>query len=260
MEAVVIDKAREIIPLPQLLVLQRQGASRNLAVVIAHELNNMLSVIMASAELAGRAVERAEDPSRDLGRVGEAAERAAELLGDFLRFTGQRAADEEDLEPSEVIASMSRLLDRSARRGIRLGLHLEPTGHVRILRAALEASVLGLVDNAREALSGSGEISIVSEPRHLDGAAAVALGLPPGSYASVRVKDSGPGLSGELLRRAWEPYFTTKSVGESAGLGLTAVRAFARAAGGTVVLTALPQGGTTAELLLPLTGPQQTAP
>jgi signal transduction histidine kinase len=242
-------------PSPQLAALQRQAVSTNLALSVAHEVNNMLSVIMASVELAGRAVAEVEDPAADLARVEEAAQRAAQVLADFLRFAGQRVSGEEALEPAQVIRDLSCLLDRIARRGIALRLLLEPTGQVRVARARLEATLLALVDNARDAVSGNGDISVVCRQRTLALPEAQACGLEPGSFASILVTDSGPGMSSDLVRRAAEPYFTTRACTASAGLGLSAAQAFAREAGGCLLLSSEIGHGTTAELVLPLIEP-----
>jgi signal transduction histidine kinase len=243
---------RDLPPQAQLAVLQKQEVSSNLSLSVAHEINNMLSVIMASAELAGRVVERGQNPTVDLERVEEASQRAAQVLGDFLRFVGQSATVAEEVEPSEVIRGLSRLLDRSVRRGIALRMELEPTGPVRVVRATLEGSVLGLVDNAREALACTGEIVLVCRERAITAQEAEHMGVAQGRFASIRVTDSGPGMSPELLRQALEPYFTTKGRGTSTGLGLTAAKAFCDASGGDLLLSSEPGRGTTAEILLPL--------
>lgn len=250
-----LERQREQVPQPPLAhlsAIQRQAVTTNLAAAVAHEVNNMLSVIMASAELAGRGMERTQDAADDLERVREASERAAEVLGDLLRFSGVSADVLEVLEPSTVVAEMSRLIKSAVRRGIQVGLELETTGPVQVAREQLEATLLCLIDNAREALAGSGRITIVSQPREIGAHEAEALGIAVGTYASIRVKDTGPGMSLDVLRHASEPYFTTKPTTAAAGLGLTAARAFSRAAGGGLLLTSAPGRGTTAELLLPL--------
>lgn len=236
----------------RLSAVQRQAVTTNLAAAVAHEVNNMLSVIMASAELASRGLGRAQDPKDDLERVGEASERAAEVLSDLLRFLGKRGEQAEELEPAKILLELSRLVESGVRRGIQLRLRLEATSPVRVVRPHFEASVLGLIDNAREALGGTGSISLMSEQRQVLDDEARALELSPGRYASIRVSDTGPGMCSEVLARASDPYFSTKTKLAGAGLGLTAVRAFARASGGGLLLTSAPGRGTTAELLLPL--------
>lgn len=240
------------VPAARLNAVQRQAVTTNLAAAVAHEVNNMLSVIMASAELATRSLDRAQDPKDDLERVGEASERAAEVLGDLLRFLAKRGEQAEDLEPEQALLELSRLVESGVRRGIQLRLRLEATPPVRVVRSHFEASVLSLIDNAREALGGTGTISLVTEQRELSAEEAAALDLDPGKYASIRIADSGPGMCSEVLKCASEPFFTTKVKVASAGLGLTAVRAFARASHGGLALTSAPGQGTTAELLLPL--------
>ena len=254
--------AVEDLPPSRLSAVQRQAVTTNLAAAVAHEVNNMLSVIMASAELASRGLDRAQDPKDDLERVGEASERAAEVLGDLLRFLGKRGEQVEEIEPGKVLHDLSRLVESGVRRGIQLRLRLEATPPVRVVRSHFEASVLGLIDNAREALGGSGSISLVTEQRQVSEDEARALDLPTGRYASIRVSDSGPGMCSEVLARASDPYFTTKAKIAGAGLGLTAVRAFARASDGGFLLTSAPGRGTTAELLLPLaaTSPGRNQP
>src|SRR5690606_21442852 len=110
----------------------------------------------------------------------------------------------------------------------------------------LESVVLNLVINARDALRGSGRITMSAQP-----ATAVPADLPPGSYVSVRVSDDGPGIPADIGDKVFEPFFTTKPIGEGTGLGLSMTYGFARQSGGTARVHSVPGQGTTIELLLP---------
>jgi CheY-like chemotaxis protein len=112
-----------------------------------------------------------------------------------------------------------------------------------------ESAVLNLIVNARDAMSGSGRLTLatanLTSPKDVD--------LPPGDYVLLSLSDTGAGMTSEVLARAFEPFFSTKEVGKGSGLGLSMVYGFAKQSGGTVRIASVPGAGTTVSLYLPRT-------
>jgi CheY-like chemotaxis protein len=131
-------------------------------------------------------------------------------------------------------------------------LHSPDIWCVEIDPSQLEASVLNLAVNARDAMPEGGRLTIEVDNAHLDDDfSAQNPDVPPGQYAMVRVRDSGHGMSAETVARVFEPFFTTKEVGRGTGLGLSMVYGFVKQSGGHVLLDSAPGAGTTITMLFP---------
>jgi CheY-like chemotaxis protein len=133
-------------------------------------------------------------------------------------------------------------------------------------RNQLEAAILNLVINARDAITGSGDIGVVFTNRTLTEAEALCYGpeaIAPGDYVGIAVTDTGAGMPDNVARQALEPFFTTKAAGAGTGLGLSQTYGFATQSGGTIRITSVQGQGTTVEILLPRAAspvPQQALP
>ena len=128
----------------------------------------------------------------------------------------------------------------------------DDVGRVEVDANQLEASILNLVINARDAMDQTGMVTITVENVTAPLASRdLRLDLPAGEYVAIRVADNGAGMSEEVRRRAFEPFFTTKGVGQGTGLGLSQVYGFSRQSGGRVAITSAPGAGTTVHLFLP---------
>lgn len=219
---------------------------------LAHEFNNLLAVIVASLDLAERALERGADPEGDLRRARLAAQRSSETVAEVLRYSLGRAAQEEVSDPGEVVRELSRLAEVSLGTGDALVLDIEPTGRVACSPTQLETAILNLVLNARDAISPGGEIRVRVTELELGAEDAVEFGLTAGFFARIDVSDTGAGIPLVVRDRVFEPFFTTKRPGRGTGLGLSSVRAFARAVGGEATLVSSEGHGTTVTLHLPL--------
>ena len=128
----------------------------------------------------------------------------------------------------------------------------DDVGRTEVDANQLEASILNLVINARDAMDQTGMVTITVENVTAPLASGdLRLDLPAGEYVAIRVADNGAGMSEEVRRRAFEPFFTTKGVGQGTGLGLSQVYGFSRQSGGRVAITSAPGAGTTVHLFLP---------
>ena len=215
---------------------------------LAHDFNNLLQVAQGSFDLIMRKPEDAERVAR-LARNGmQATERGAKLTAQLLAFS---RAQKLELRPTDVvarIAGMAEILRTSVGPLIRvsidaggdgLGAMADPT--------QLEMALLNLAINARDAMPEGGELIVtVAEKTVSDD-----TDLAPGGYVEIRVSDTGTGMPEAVAARAFEPFYTTKGLGQGTGLGLSQVYAMARQAGGTARIERHAGPGTTIVLMLP---------
>jgi CheY-like chemotaxis protein len=219
---------------------------------IAHDFNNLLMVMTNSFDTIrrhpqerGRVVKIAENGL-------QAAERGAQLTRQLLTFARRQALRPETVNPNQRLRAMERAIRRALGDTLRLIMTLDAAPHpVKMDVAEFETAVLNLVANARDALLPKGGTVTVSSRNQMLMAATAAAGLLPGEYIVVTISDDGPGMTPEIASRAFEPFFTTKDFGRGAGLGLSQVYGFARAAGGEAVIQSSPGFGTRVELWLP---------
>ncbi len=239
---------------------QKMQAVGQLTGGVAHDFNNMLTAIMANLELLERRVP-AEDPkaARLLAGAMAGAERAARLTSQLLSFSRLQRLEPQAIDPETVIAGMHDLLARSL--GERWSLHVEareaPAWRCLADRNQLELALLNLVLNARAAMPDGGAVTIGIADRQVDADALAAFRLldeetpEPGEYVVISVADTGHGMTDAVRRRAIEPFFTTRGLGEGTGLGLSQAYGFLRQSGGALHIASAAGQGTRVDLLLP---------
>jgi signal transduction histidine kinase/CheY-like chemotaxis protein len=235
----------------QLRQVQKMEAVGQLTGGIAHDFNNMLAVVVGGLDLARL---KLRGPRREvelhLDSALEGANRAAALTRRLLAFARAEPLLPEGIAPAELIGGMLDLVDRTI--GERIQVHTrfaEQPWHVWADENQLENAIVNLCVNARDAMDGSGELSIaVDNVRLNDGEAGQ---LPEGEYVRISVTDTGSGIPPEHLERVFEPFFTTKPVGKGTGLGLSQIFGFARQSGGDVTIESELGKGTTVSIFLP---------
>ena len=231
--------------------VQKMEAVGQLTGGIAHDFNNMLAVVTGGLELAQRQLAR--DPAavrRHLESAAEGAARAAALTRRLLAFSREEQLKPESVEVAQLVAGMRDLLDRTLGDGVTVWMRDQGRGwRVRADRVQLENALLNLAVNARDAMNGRGELTVVTGTATL-GAHAVG-DCSGGDYVTVAVSDTGCGMSADVAERVFEPFFTTKEVGKGTGLGLSQLFALVRQMGGHVGITTAPGEGTTVTLHLP---------
>ncbi|EKE44582.1 Signal transduction histidine kinase [Oceaniovalibus guishaninsula JLT2003] len=224
---------------------------------VAHDFNNLLMAIRSSLDLVRRRLGDDAEAKGYIDNAQEAAARGAGLTQRMLAF-----ARKQDLRPDAVVLDdalrdLRGLLERSVGPGVEIGIEVAAgIPPVRVDRNQLEMAVLNLAVNARDAMGGSGRLTLTAA-RADDAAVA---DLPPGDYVALAVGDTGAGMDATTLAQALEPFFTTKGVGEGTGLGLSMVHGLAMQSGGTFVLESMPGQGTTATLILPVAEVPAAAP
>jgi signal transduction histidine kinase/CheY-like chemotaxis protein len=220
---------------------------------IAHDFNNLLTVVLGNLQTAQRQLASSEASlGRALDNAMRGAERAAGLTNRLLAFARRQPLEPRSVDVNVLVEGMSDLLQRTLGEEIRvsttLGRGLWP---VDVDPTELEAAILNLAVNARDAMPEGGDLRIVTaNVGPYDKAQAAQLNLRPGAYVAIMIEDSGVGMGDEVLKQVFEPFFTTKG-GRGTGLGLSQVYGFATQSGGMVALQSAPGRGTAARIYLP---------
>jgi signal transduction histidine kinase/CheY-like chemotaxis protein len=250
----IADRARTEAALHQAQKLQAVG---QLAGGIAHDFNNMLATILGSLELMERRIQTGalgadpEEVSRQetlIARASQAVQRGAQLTSRLLAFSRRQRLDVRPTDLNRLIGDLVGLAAGTLGRSITVRTDLAPDPWAALADPSqVEAAILNLCLNARDAMPRGGELLIATGHDSVTDAA--AAGVPPGDYVRVTVSDTGAGMTSDVQARAFEPFFTTKGPAGT-GLGLSQVHRVARQSGGTVRIASAPGAGTTVTLLL----------
>jgi len=248
-----LDQARE-----RLLQMQKMEAIGQLTGGVAHDFNNLLTIILGNLDTAQRNL--GELPANAAGRlqrvIGNAtrgAQRAATLTRRLLAFSRRQPLSPRALDVNKFIAGAVDFLQRSLGETV----HVEAVGggglwHVEVDQNQLEASLLNLAVNARDAMPEGGKLTIETSNAFLDQDYCRANPeVLPGQYVLISVTDNGTGMTKEVAEHAFEPFFTTKIVGQGTGLGLSQVYGFVKQSGGHVKIYSERGEGTTVKIYLP---------
>ena len=223
---------------------------------IAHDFNNLLAIILTYTGFAIDAVDGSPKAREDLGEVRRAAERAAELTRELLRFSRRERVKPEPVDVGEVVGGMVNMLQRTLGSHIKLNTRIDPElATVLADPGDLEQVIINLAVNARDAMPDGGRLTITAANATLDehGVRVHSPEVAPGGYVELAVQDTGEGMSAATIARAFEPFYTTKPKGKGTGLGLATVYGIVRQAGGTVKIYSEPGRGTTVRAYLPIT-------
>jgi CheY-like chemotaxis protein len=219
---------------------------------IAHDFNNLLTAILLNADvLADRITDDRLRPLAEATRM--AAERGADLTRRLLAFGRRQTLESRPTDINALVRSMEQLMRRT------LGEHIEveikaadDLWPARIDPGQLEAALVNLAVNARDAMQQGGRISIETANVELDADyAAFNPDVKSGEYVMIAVGDTGTGMTSEVVGRAFEPFFTTKDVGKGTGLGLSMIYGFVKQSGGHVRIYSEVGIGTIVRLYLP---------
>ena len=221
---------------------------------IAHDFNNLLQVIHGNLSILERAIPKEEARlQRSVANALSGTDRAAALTKRLLAFSRRQPLDARPIDINRLILDMSELVHRTIGETIVIETRLSgDVPNALVDPNQLENAILNLAINARDAMPGGGRLEICTGTAQLE--RDDITNNPearPGRYVRVTVRDSGHGMSEEVLARAVEPFFSTKEVGQGTGLGLSMVYGFVRQSGGHLVLNSREGSGTTVELYLP---------
>jgi signal transduction histidine kinase len=253
-QQLVEEAARREALADQLRQSQKMEAIGQLTGGLAHDFNNMLSVIVGSLTLLKRRLARGEaDVGKYVDTALEGADRAANLTHRLLAFSRRQPLAPQPVDANKLVAGMSDLLRRTIGEQIRVETVLAGgLWRTRVDRGELENAILNLAVNARDAMPDGGRLTIETANCHLDDSYASAhVEVPAGQYVLVAVTDNGCGMTPDVATNAFDPFFTTKGAGKGTGLGLSQVHGFVKQSGGHVKIYSEPGEGTTIKLYLP---------
>jgi nitrogen-specific signal transduction histidine kinase/CheY-like chemotaxis protein len=243
--------------LSRLSEMQRLETIGRLTGGVAHDFNNILTVVIGNTELLLENLP-SDDASRHLAEVTLAAARSgADLIRMLLAYSRRQPLLPVEFNANELIEEMLDLLVRSLGAQVKIATSLDGAlWGIRADRAQLGSVLLNLTVNARDAMQdasgdGGGTLRIETANVAIDRQGSASAKLPPGDYVSITVSDSGAGIAPEVLKRVFEPFFTTKQAGRGNGLGLSMVQGFVRQSGGQVHIASTQGIGTTISLYLP---------
>ena len=233
---------------------QKMEAVGQLTGGLAHDFNNLLTGITGSLELMSTHIAQGRliDIDRYVTAAQGAAKRAAALTHRLLAFSRQQTLDPKPTDITRLVAGMQELIDRTMGPEITVeavpGTGLWPT---LVDPSQLENALLNLCINARDAMPHGGKLTIETNNHWLDARAAQERGLAPGEYVSLCVSDTGSGMPPEVSARAFDPFYTTKPLGQGTGLGLSMIYGFVQQSGGQARIYSEVGSGTMVRLYLP---------
>jgi signal transduction histidine kinase/ActR/RegA family two-component response regulator len=234
---------------------QRIEAVGKLAGGVAHEVNNMMTAVLGFSDMALRQLDDDHPAAADLREVIKAGGRTARITQQLLAFSRQQPNRPELLSLTAAVEDLAHLLQQSVGATCTLRLDLpDQVAMVRADRTQLDQVVINLVLNARDATPPGGTVSLSVAEVELDGSYRdrhADVAFRPGTYVLLAVTDTGRGMDRETMDRAFEPFYTTKPVGQGTGLGLSTVYGIIKQAGGYVWLYSEPGHGTTVKVYLP---------
>ncbi len=220
---------------------QKMEAIGQLTGGVAHDFNNLLTVITGNLEIAERTLQSFGDGSRErltrvIASAANAAQRAATLTQRLLAFARRQPLDPRPTDVNQLIAGMSDFFSRTLGETIEVEI-VRGAGlwQVAVDQNQMEAAILNLVVNAKDAMASKGKLTIetanafIDEPYSLQNA-----NVPVGQYIMIAITDTGTGMTRDVQMKAFDPFFTTKQAGHGTGLGLSQVYGFVKQSGGHV--------------------------
>lgn len=217
---------------------------------IAHDFNNLLMVVLSNLDMLRRNAPADTRFTRLIDGAEQGAKRGAALTQRLLAFARRQSLKVEPTNIAGLVEGMRELLTRSVGPEIEMRFQTDASLPRALVDAnQIELALLNLVVNGRDAMPDGGAITIETHSMRAEGEADIV----DGDYIRLRVTDSGLGMDEETLKRAVEPFFSTKELGKGTGLGLSMIHGLAQQLNGALRLTSSPGAGTRADLLLPIT-------
>jgi PAS domain S-box-containing protein len=235
----------------QLRQSQKMEAMGSLTGGVAHDFNNLLTPIIGSLDMLFRRGVGNDRERRLIDGALQSAERAKTLVQRLLAFARRQPLQTSAVDIAQLVENMVGLIDSTLGPSIDVRTELAADlPAARVDPNQLEMALLNLAVNARDAMPEGGRLAIAAAPEAITGGHRSRL--PAGDYVRLSVADSGIGMDADTLRRAVEPFFSTKGIGKGTGLGLSMVHGLAAQLGGALTIQSTPSRGTIVELWLPV--------
>jgi PAS domain S-box-containing protein len=256
------DVSREQELETELAQSQRMEAVGRLAGGVAHDFNNILTVISGFSELAAAELPEGHPVGEDIAEIVKASERAASLTRALLAFSRRQVMQAQTLDLNEVVSGMLPMLEVLMGEDVEVVLRpVEKLGLTVADRAQLEQVILNVATNARDAMPDGGRLTISTRNAVLtEKYKRTHVAANPGPYVALTITDTGVGMTPEVRDHAFEPFFTTKERGKGTGLGLSTVIGVVQQSGGSVQLESRLGAGTELTIFLPRAHAAQPSP
>jgi two-component system cell cycle sensor histidine kinase/response regulator CckA len=245
----------------QLQQAQKMESIGRLAGGVAHDFNNMLSIIIGYGDLVYQKLHPGDPLREKVEEILKAGRRSADLTRQLLAFSRKQSLQPKVLDLNEVIRNIEKMLRRLI--GEDLGLETVLSGdlpRVKVDPGQIEQVIMNLAVNARDAMPRGGKLLIETNEVELDDAYAQNHpSVAPGKYVMLALSDTGCGMEKEVLAHIFDPFFTTKEKGKGTGLGLATVYGIVKQSGGNIWAYSEPGQGSTFKIYLPVTGDQAEA-
>ena len=219
---------------------------------VAHDFNNILTVITGTIEILADAVAREPELAAITKMIDEAAGRGAELTQHLLAFARKQPLQPREIDINALVIDTAKLLRPTLGEQIQIESVFEDESCVAIVDPnQLTTAILNLALNARDAMQDGGKLIVETGAAYLDEVYASANDVPPGHYVLIAVSDTGTGIPAGMLSRVFDPFFTSKGPGKGTGLGLSMVYGFIKQSAGHIKIYSEEGHGTTIKMYLP---------
>ncbi|MCA1543987.1 PAS domain S-box protein [Bradyrhizobium sp. NBAIM32] len=219
---------------------------------VAHDFNNILTVITGTIEILAEAVAKEPQLAAITKMIDEAAARGADLTQHLLAFARKQPLQPREIDINSLIVDTAKLLRPTLGEQIQIESVFEDENCVAIVDPnQLTTAILNLALNARDAMPGGGKLIVETGAAYLDEVYASANDVPPGHYVLIAVSDTGTGIPAHMLPRVFDPFFTSKGPGKGTGLGLSMVYGFIKQSAGHIKIYSEEGHGTTIKMYLP---------
>lgn len=233
---------------------QKMEAMGQMSGGFAHDFNNMLTVVLGNLDRARRLAPAGDDRlQRSLADAVSGGERAASLVDQLLSFARRQPLLPTELDPGDIVRDVGTLLGRTIGQSITIDIDApDSIWPITTDRNQAESALVNLAINAQQAMPDGGTLRM--RVRNVGAGAVADADLPEGDHVLIEMSDTGIGMSPEVIERAFEPFYTTKPVGQGTGLGLSQVYGFVRQSNGFITLHSEVGTGTTVRIYLPRAG------
>jgi signal transduction histidine kinase/HAMP domain-containing protein len=232
---------------------QKMEAVGRLAGGVAHDFNNILTIIKGYGQLCLMKSPEKHSPEEDIAEILKAADRAADLTRQLLAFSRRQVMEMKVLDLNSLLMNLEKMLRRIIGEDVVLAMNLAGNlGRIKADPGQIEQVIINLAVNARDAMLSGGRLTIETADIVLDDDYVRShVGMNPGHYVWLAVSDTGTGMTPEVKERVFEPFFTTKENGKGTGLGLSMVYGIVKQSGGNVSVYSEPGHGSVFKIYLP---------